>query len=145
MLAPDGKLVFAVDALSNRCSNDDDYNISISVKTPEGFDLILKNKNYFDPKNCTQYSPEYTNYITDKSCCKAKRWIFRLIYINWERWKKCWMKSTSPRLKRIPRIRSRLPRIITAKCSFMNAAHKISAKPFFQKRIVFYIILSGQA
>ena len=77
MLAPDGKLVFAVDTLANRCSNDDDYKISISVKTPEGFDLILKNKNYFDPKNCTQYSPGIYELYNGQKLLQSEKMDFQ--------------------------------------------------------------------
>lgn len=77
MLAPDGKLVFAVDTLANRCSNDNDYKISISVKTPEGFDLILKNKNYFDHKNCTQYSPGIYELYNGQKLLQSEKMDFQ--------------------------------------------------------------------
>lgn len=57
MLAPKGKFVFAVDTVANRCPDDSDYKTSISVKTKEGFDLILKGKNYYDEQSQTQFSP----------------------------------------------------------------------------------------
>lgn len=57
MLAPAGKFVFAVDTIANRCTDDSDYKISISVKTKQGFDLILKTKNYYDEQSQTQFSP----------------------------------------------------------------------------------------
>lgn len=34
-LAPGGKLVFAVDTVSERCPDDDDYRVSVSVRTKE--------------------------------------------------------------------------------------------------------------
>ena len=40
MLAPQGKLVFAVDTVANRCPDDCDYRTSISVKTKEGFRCV---------------------------------------------------------------------------------------------------------
>ena len=57
MLAPKGKFVFAVDTVANRCPDDSDYKTSISVKTKESFDLILKSKNYYDEQSQTQFSP----------------------------------------------------------------------------------------
>lgn len=57
MLAPKGIFVFAVDTIMNRCADDKDYQISVSVKTKEEFDLILKNKNFYDEKSQTQFSP----------------------------------------------------------------------------------------
>lgn len=57
MLSLNGKLVFAVDTIAVRYQDDLDYKIDISVKTKEGFDLILKNKNYYDEQSQTQFSP----------------------------------------------------------------------------------------
>lgn len=57
MLMPKGKFVFAVDTIENKCPNDNDYKISASVKTKEGFELVLKSKNYYDEKSQTQFSP----------------------------------------------------------------------------------------
>ena len=57
MLAPKGKLVFSVDTVANRCPDDRDHKTSISVTTGEGFQLILKNKNYYDEQSQTQFSP----------------------------------------------------------------------------------------
>ena len=57
LLKKGGKFVFAVDTIADRCSDDSDYKTSISVKTKEGFDLILKGKNFYDEKTHTQYSP----------------------------------------------------------------------------------------
>lgn len=56
-LLPGGKLVFAVDTCTQRWPDDPAYKISASVRTKEGYDLILKNKNYYDPKTQTQFSP----------------------------------------------------------------------------------------
>ena len=57
LLKPGGKFVFAVDTVANRCSDDDNYKTSISVKTEAGFDLILKTKNRYDEASQTQFSP----------------------------------------------------------------------------------------
>ncbi len=57
LLKKDGKFVFAVDTVANRCPDDSDYHILISVKTKEGFDLVLKGKNFYDEKTHTQFSP----------------------------------------------------------------------------------------
>lgn len=56
MLTPEGKFVFAVDTVADKCSDDNDYKISVTTKTKEGFDLILKNKNYYDEQSRTQFS-----------------------------------------------------------------------------------------
>lgn len=57
MLTPEGKFVFAVDTVADKCSDDNDYKIFVTTKTKEGFDLILKNKNYYDEQSRTQFSP----------------------------------------------------------------------------------------
>lgn len=57
MLTSEGKFVFAVDTVADKCSDDNDYKISVTTKTKEGFDLILKNKNYYDEQSRTQFSP----------------------------------------------------------------------------------------
>ena len=57
MLAPAGKFVFAVDTIADRCENDSDYKTAISVKTEQGFDLLLRSKNYYDEETQTQFSP----------------------------------------------------------------------------------------
>ena len=57
LLKKGGKFVFAVDTIADRCPDDSDYKNSISVKTKDGFELTLKEKNYYDEKMHTQYSP----------------------------------------------------------------------------------------
>lgn len=57
LLNPGGKFVFAVDTVEARVPDRADYTISVSVKTQEGFDLILKNKNQYDEATRTQFSP----------------------------------------------------------------------------------------
>lgn len=57
LLKKDGKFVFAVDTVADRCPDSSDYHTLTSVKTKERFDLILKGKSYYDEKTQTQYSP----------------------------------------------------------------------------------------
>ena len=57
MLTPEGKFVFAVDTVADKRSDDNDYKVTVSIKMKEGFDLILKNKNYYDEQSRTQFSP----------------------------------------------------------------------------------------
>ena len=56
LLAPGGTFVFAVDTVFDRCEEDSDYKVNVSVKTKEGYDLILKGKNHYDEKSQTQFS-----------------------------------------------------------------------------------------
>lgn len=57
LLKPGGRFVFAVDTVFDRCADNIDYKASVFVKTKEGFDLVLKGKNYYDEKTQTQFSP----------------------------------------------------------------------------------------
>ena len=57
MLTPQGKFVFAVDTVADKCPDDHEYRQPVSVTTKEGFDLILKSKNYYDEQSRTQFSP----------------------------------------------------------------------------------------
>lgn len=59
LLKQGGKFVFAVDTIADRCLDDTDYKIGVSVKTKEGYDLILKGKNTYDEITQTQYSPSF--------------------------------------------------------------------------------------
>ena len=66
LLAPAGKFVFAVDTIAAKCLDNDDYEMSVSVKMKNGFDLVLKTKNYFDVQQI-QFSPGiYELYDRDK-------------------------------------------------------------------------------
>lgn len=57
MLAPKGKLVFAVCTAADRCPDDSDYKVSISVRTKEDLTLVLKSRNHYDEQSQTQFSP----------------------------------------------------------------------------------------
>lgn len=57
LLAEGGKLVFAVETLGCRRPDDEDYQITASVKTREGLDLLLKTKHFYDEETQTQFSP----------------------------------------------------------------------------------------
>jgi len=57
LLAPGGKLVFAVETVADQCTDDEEYRVTASVKTKEGFDLILKTRNHYEQESRTQFSP----------------------------------------------------------------------------------------
>ncbi|EPP1572957.1 class I SAM-dependent methyltransferase [Campylobacter lari] len=66
-LKKDGVFVFAVDSINTKSYNDDNYKITSSVSTHNGFNLVLKNKSYFDEKTQTQFYPNiYELYDEDK-------------------------------------------------------------------------------
>lgn len=43
--------------MANKCPNDNDYKTSVSLKTKDGYKLILKSKNYYDEQSQTQFLP----------------------------------------------------------------------------------------
>ena len=57
LLKKGGKFVFAVDTTANRCPDTDEYKESISVRTKENYELVLKTKSYFDETSHTQFGP----------------------------------------------------------------------------------------
>lgn len=56
-LAPEGVFVFEVDTVATSLPDDADWRTSVEVKTPEGFDLVLKSKNRWEGDTRIQYSP----------------------------------------------------------------------------------------
>lgn len=78
LLKDGGKFVFAVDTVACRCPDDDDYKTSVSVKTDEGFDLILKGKNYYDEKTQTQFSPSLYELYDGKTLLRQEPMDFQI-------------------------------------------------------------------
>ena len=77
MLTPQGKFVFAVDTVADKCSDNHDYRQSASVKTKEGFDLILKSKNYYDRQSRTQFSPGIYELYNGTALLQSERMDFQ--------------------------------------------------------------------
>lgn len=78
MLAPNGKFVFAVDTVADRCPDNDNYKTSISVKTKEGFDLVLKSKNYYEEESQTQFSPSIYELYNEATLLQSEPMNFQL-------------------------------------------------------------------
>lgn len=57
LLAPGGRLVFAVDTVANRCPDDGDWRLDAEVEAGAGQCLRLHTKNRYDPRTQTQFSP----------------------------------------------------------------------------------------
>lgn len=57
LLKPGGRFVFAADTVADRCPDNRDYKTAVAVKTREGYDLLLRNKDLYDEKSQTQFSP----------------------------------------------------------------------------------------
>lgn len=57
LLKKDGKFVFAVDTVADRCPDSNEYTVGITVETRENFQLVLKSKSYYDEATHTQFSP----------------------------------------------------------------------------------------
>ena len=77
LLKKDGKFVFAVDTIADKCLNDTDYKTSISVKTKEGYTLVLKIKNYYYEKTRTQYSPSIYELYDGTKLLQQERMDFQ--------------------------------------------------------------------
>lgn len=77
LLNKGGIFVFAVDTVADRCPDDSEYKTSISVKTKEGFELILKGKNYYDEKTHTQFSPGIYELYDGKTLLQQEQMDFQ--------------------------------------------------------------------
>ena len=77
LLTPKGNFVFAVDTIFDRCTDDSDYKVNISVKTKEGLNLILKEKNYYDDKSQTQFSPSIYELYNDTELLRIENMDFQ--------------------------------------------------------------------
>lgn len=77
MLAPGGRFVFAVDTVAVKCPDDTDYKTAVSVKTKEGFELVLKTQNYYDEQSQTQFSPGIYELYDGARLLKSERMDFQ--------------------------------------------------------------------
>ena len=77
LLSPNGKFVFAVDTIADRCKDDSDYQVAVSVKTEQGYDLLLKTKNYFDEQTQTQFSPSVYELYNGSELLQSERMDFQ--------------------------------------------------------------------
>lgn len=63
MLAPGGRLVFAVDTVANRCPDDGEWRVDAEAEAGAGRRLVLRTKNRYAPQTQTQFSlGRYTLY-----------------------------------------------------------------------------------
>lgn len=86
MLAPAGTFVFAVDTVADRCENDSDYKTAVSVKTAQGFDLLLRSKITTTRKPRRSFLRQSMSCTMGQSCYRVSRWTFKPIYTNLARW-----------------------------------------------------------
>ena len=77
LLAPRGKFVFAVDTVFDRCDEDSEYKVSVSVKTKECYDLILKEKSHYDEKSQTQFSPSISEHYNGADLLQRENMDFQ--------------------------------------------------------------------
>lgn len=77
LLAPEGWFIFAVDTVFNKCNEDNEYRIGASVKTREGYDLILKWKNHYDEKTQTQFLPSIYELYDDAKLLQSETMDFQ--------------------------------------------------------------------
>lgn len=77
LLKPGGKFVFAVEGTGARCRDDEEYKTSVSVRTKEGLDLVLKTKNRYDPETQTQFSPGIYELYDGERLLQSERMDFQ--------------------------------------------------------------------
>lgn len=77
MLAENGKLVFAVDTVANRCPEDKEYRIDVVKETKDGYKLILKTKNHYDAQSQTQYSSGFYELYDKDMLIQSERMDFQ--------------------------------------------------------------------
>ena len=77
LLKKGGKFVFAVDTIKNRCLDDSDYKVGISVMTKEKCKLVLKTKNYYDEISQTQFSPGIYELYNDAKLLQREKMDFQ--------------------------------------------------------------------
>lgn len=98
-LAPGGKFVFAVDTVWDRCAEDGEYEVSISVKTKKGYNLILKTKNHYDENSQTQFSPSIYELYNGAELLQRENMDFQTHLYRYgemeEYLKECGFKSVS--------------------------------------------------
>lgn len=76
LLTVGGKFVFAVDTLFGR-RDDNMYKVCASVKTKEGYELILKMKNHYDEDSQTQFSPSVYELYNGTELLKSENMDFQ--------------------------------------------------------------------
>lgn len=97
LLAVGGKFVFAVDTVFGRCDEDNAYKVCASVKTKEGYDLVLKVKNHYDENSQTQFSPSIYELYNGAELLQSENMNFQTHLYHYgemeEYLKKCGFKS----------------------------------------------------
>lgn len=77
LLAYNGKFVFAVDTIANKCEDSTDYKLSVSVETEEGYKLSLKSKSEYDVDTSTQYSPSIYELYDNEQLFQSENMDFQ--------------------------------------------------------------------
>lgn len=97
ILAAGGKFVFAVDTVFGKHDEDNTYKVCASVKTKEGYELILKMKNHYDENSQTQFSPSVYELYNGAELLQSENMDFQTHLYHYgemeEYLKKCGFKS----------------------------------------------------
>lgn len=78
ILSANGKFVFAVDTIATRQIDNNNYTITATVKTEKDYEIILKNKSYYDEKNQTQYLPSIYELYQNTTILKTEYMDFQI-------------------------------------------------------------------
>ena len=117
LLAPGGKFVFAADTVFDRCSEDSGYQTSVSVKTKEGFDLLLKGKNHYDETSQTQFSPSIYELYNGAELLQSESMDFQTHLYRYE-------NVASKAYRPIPITRKNRQLTINVKCLYSSAIYR---------------------
>lgn len=77
LLKPGGVFVFAVDTVFDRCPEDADYKVAVSVKTDVGDRIDLRSKDHYDEVTQTQYSPAYYELYHKDELVRSEKMDFQ--------------------------------------------------------------------
>lgn len=83
LLKKEGKFVFAVDTIADRSPDSNQYQVSISVTTKEGYQLILRSKSYYDGVTHTQFTPSLYELYQDGELIQQEKMDFQTHLYEW--------------------------------------------------------------
>lgn len=77
LLKANGTFVFAVDTVFDRCPEDADYKVAVSVQTATGDRIDLRSKDHYDVASQTQYSPAYYELYHEGKLVRSEKMDFQ--------------------------------------------------------------------
>lgn len=78
LLKEGGKFVFAIDTVTTRCPDSDEYKVGVTVETKEGYQLVLKSKSYYEEATHTQFSPSLYELYNGEELLQQEEMDFQI-------------------------------------------------------------------